>query len=182
MGRPLRLLVVSHAFPPIGEVGSLRIAHLCRYLRDYNVEPIVLTLHEKFYDTCDQTLGEPADVRVLRTTMMRNPLYWYEKVRKRFRSSSPGDCALRTTVIRRKDNNFLRRHILALIQFPDRNLGWYWPAIRAAEQLLRTERVDAMLSSGPPWIAHLIAHRLKEKFAIPWLADFRDPWATLMPV
>ena len=41
---------------------------------------------------------------------------------------------------------------------------------------MRQERIDAIVSSGPPWTAHLIGRRLHKEFRIPWLADFRDMW------
>src|ERR1700758_5389325 len=81
-----RVLVVSYSFPPFGEVGSIRIAQLCRYLPDCGVEPIVLSVEEDFYPRCDQTIGVPAHVRVLRTAMIPNPLDWYGKLRSRFKS------------------------------------------------------------------------------------------------
>jgi len=61
---------------------------------------------------------------------------------------------------------------------PDEYWGWYFPAIRAAEELIRTQPIAAVLSTGPPWTPHLIARHLKKKHQIPWLADFRDPWTS----
>jgi glycosyltransferase involved in cell wall biosynthesis len=71
--------------------------------------------------------------------------------------------------------------VLASLQIPDRYWGWYLPAIRAAEQFLNDSSVDAILSSGPPWTAHLVARHLKRKYGMPWLVDFRDPWASFTP-
>jgi glycosyltransferase involved in cell wall biosynthesis len=65
---------------------------------------------------------------------------------------------------------------MGLLNLPDRYWGWYLPALREATRLIREERIAALLSSGPPWTAHLIARRLRKKYRLPWLADFRDPW------
>jgi glycosyltransferase involved in cell wall biosynthesis len=75
----------------------------------------------------------------------------------------------------------LRRQIRALLDFPDRCWGWYFPAKKAAAQLIKDEKIDVIFSSGPPWIPHLIAQSLKAKYQLPWVADFRDPWARLLP-
>ena len=78
----------------------------------------------------------------------------------------------------RKRQGFLKRHVIALLGTPDRYWGWYLPAVRAGLRLLRQERIVAMVSSGPPWISHLVARRLKlGNLGVRWLADFRDPWA-----
>jgi glycosyltransferase involved in cell wall biosynthesis len=175
---PLRVLAVSYTFPPLGEVGSIRIAQLCRYLPENKIEPIVLTVQEQFYETLDHSRVQPPGVRVLRTPMMSTPLDWYGNLKRSNSSASP----VTSTAPRARENDdgFLRRNILALLQLPDRCWGWYLPAVRAAEKFLRSEKVDAIFSSGPPWTSHLVAHRLKRKFGLPWLADFRDPWASLM--
>jgi glycosyltransferase involved in cell wall biosynthesis len=39
--------------------------------------------------------------------------------------------------------------------------------------------VDAIISTGPPHSVHLIARKLRKKFNMPWLADFRDPWSEI---
>jgi glycosyltransferase involved in cell wall biosynthesis len=42
--------------------------------------------------------------------------------------------------------------------------------------LLQNEHVDALISCSSPVISHIIAKELKKKYAIPWVADFRDLW------
>jgi hypothetical protein len=51
------------------------------------------------------------------------------------------------------------------------------PCVRA----VHVHRPHAMLTSGPPHWVHLLGLFLKRRFGIPWLADFRDPWATNNP-
>jgi glycosyltransferase involved in cell wall biosynthesis len=41
---------------------------------------------------------------------------------------------------------------------------------------LEKNRVEAIVSTSPPIVTHLIASKLKRKYKIPWIADFRDPW------
>jgi len=180
---PLRILVVSYAFPPLAEVGSIRIAQLCRYLPDYGIKPVVLTVQEKFYQTIDPTRTLDGSMRVVRTPMMSTPLDWYGSMKRLFKSSVRArdfDTNISQSTDRQVRSR-MRQHILALLQIPDRDWGWYWPAIRRAEQVLRSEGADALFSSGPPWTSHLVARHLKKKFGLPWLADFRDPWASLDP-
>ncbi len=43
-------------------------------------------------------------------------------------------------------------------------------------KFFRSTQIDGILSSSPPATCHLIARSLKEKYHIPWVADFRDLW------
>jgi glycosyltransferase involved in cell wall biosynthesis len=71
----------------------------------------------------------------------------------------------------------LRREALALLTVLDDEVGWIPPAFRAASRLLRDERFDAIVTSGPPHSTHLVGLLLKRRFRIPWVADLRDPWS-----
>lgn len=67
---------------------------------------------------------------------------------------------------------------------PDSYAGWSRRASRVAARLIEeraggTTRFDAVLSTSPPDSVHLGALALKRRFALPWVADFRDPWMAL---
>jgi len=64
----------------------------------------------------------------------------------------------------------------SVVAFPDAELGWHTPALRAASGLLTSQPYDAMLSSSPYPTSHVVAARLKQRFGLKWVADFRDPW------
>ena len=177
LDRQLRVLVISHTFPPLAEVGTIRVTQLCRYLPECGVEPIVLSAQERSYEIQDYTRELPAGLRVLRAPSIPTPLDWY-RTAKRWPSSSHGSPVARGIPT---EPGFLRRNFKALLQIPDRYWGWYLPAIQLAKRLLRHEKIDAIFSSGPPWTSHLVARRLKKQFGLPWLADFRDPWAIAQP-
>jgi glycosyltransferase involved in cell wall biosynthesis len=54
-------------------------------------------------------------------------------------------------------------------------LLWAGPASRAGDDIIRKGNVAAIISTAPPLNTHLAALRLKRKWGIPWIADFRDP-------
>lgn len=54
--------------------------------------------------------------------------------------------------------------------------GWLPGAWRACKRVVRNDRPDAILTSGPPQQVHWLGLMLKKRYNIPWLADFRDPW------
>ncbi|HMK30282.1 MAG TPA: glycosyltransferase [Terriglobales bacterium] len=174
----LNLLVISFFFAPDGEIGAKRITRFSRYLSERGIQPIVLTIQEQFLIQPDNEFPVPPGVRVERTPMRLNPLDWYARVKMRIAPPLPsGNASIFTKSTGNSRPGLLRRQMLALLNTPDRFLGWYFPAVKAAEQLIKQEPIGAMFSSGPPWTAHLIAGHLKRKFGIPWAADFRDSWA-----
>ncbi|MFZ0801885.1 MAG: glycosyltransferase [Terriglobales bacterium] len=180
MDRRLRILMVSHTFPPLAEVGAIRVTQLCHYLPDWGIDPIVLTGRERPNDAHDYSRKLPTTLRVLRAPAMPTPLEWYAAARRKLgRSGVAPDPAKPEPEI--GEIGMLRRNLRALMEFPDRDWGWYWPAIRLGAQVLRQDKIDAIYSSGPPWTSHLVARHLKNKFGLPWLIDFRDPWASALP-
>ncbi|MGE0810742.1 MAG: glycosyltransferase [Immundisolibacter sp.] len=65
----------------------------------------------------------------------------------------------------------------AIVEVPDRFGSWRGPAIRAGRSLIAKDAVQAIYSTYPVPSAHMIALALKRRSGLPWLADFRDPWA-----
>ncbi len=82
--------------------------------------------------------------------------------------------------VRIKDNSPLVQWLKGWAYNPDYNIFWVAPSIRYLTQYLRDRPVDVMITSGPPHSMHLIGLGLKKAFpAIPWIADFRDPWVEM---
>lgn len=173
----LKVLVIAFNYPPDGEVGARRVAGFCRYLPEYGIQPVVLTVEERFYRVRDETVPVPQGVQVVRTSF-DNPLQWYRRLRFHIRRNRKLSVAQEEVESAVTKSRFLRQQLLTLLDTPDEYWGWYFPAIRAAEKLIHTQPIAAVLSTGPPWTPHLIARHLKKKYHIPWLADFRDPWAS----
>jgi len=62
---------------------------------------------------------------------------------------------------------------------PDARCYWIKPSVKYLSNYLQNNKVDAIVSTGPPHSMHLIAMQLSKKFNIPWVADFRDPWTNI---
>jgi glycosyltransferase involved in cell wall biosynthesis len=50
-------------------------------------------------------------------------------------------------------------------------------AVLKAWPFMVSQRPDVLYSTAPPYSCHITALCLKSLFGVPWLADFRDPWA-----
>ena len=64
------------------------------------------------------------------------------------------------------------------VSVPDPYAAWIGPAVVSGRRLLHDERFDVLLSSQPRPSTHLVAASLARSSGLPWLADYRDPWAT----
>jgi hypothetical protein len=62
---------------------------------------------------------------------------------------------------------------------PDARKGWNRYAIGKAEELLQSEKFDAMITTGPPHSSHLIGLEIRKRHGLKWVADFRDPWTNI---
>lgn len=74
-----------------------------------------------------------------------------------------------------KAGNWIRSNFF----IPDARAFWIKPSAKFLLSYLKENPVDAVVSTGPPHSAHLIALRIKQQLGISWLADFRDPWTTM---
>jgi len=71
----------------------------------------------------------------------------------------------------------LMRAYQTLFAIPDTEWPWHHSAWKTANTLLSMENYDVMLSSSPFPTVHRVGARLADRYSIPWVADFRDPWS-----
>jgi hypothetical protein len=174
---PLRVLMICWAFPPDAQVGALRVARFCKYLPEFGIAPIVLTMQDSFRQSIDKSLSAITDIRIERTEIETTPLDWYRRSKTLFRRQKQIPAATANAVPAEGiKKSFLRRQLLGLLQISGSESGWYGPALRAGRNLIRDESIAVVCSSSPPTVSHRIALSLKREQKIPWIADFRDPW------
>jgi hypothetical protein len=194
------VLLVAYYFPPIAASGSMRPLGFCRYLDEYGWMPRVLTASPDSLTPAqqgDEGLRKmvPPHVEV-DTVPHANPLQtlirWRGRVREqiveRFTSRlshKPRILSVdRPTAERARATRIpsLRTSMLDwAFAFPDRQIPWYGPAVRRLARLPREKRPDAVFATGGPWTGLLVGKRLAERFRLPFVADFRDPW-TMNPL
>jgi glycosyltransferase involved in cell wall biosynthesis len=173
----LKLLIITHSFPPDIEVGGLRAARFARYLPEFGIQPIVLTIEDRYREKLDNTAQSIAGIQVERTEVKQMPVDWYRHSKTRLGVGKVEGSVGAASVQAERPKSLIRRHMAMMLQFPGPNSGWYGPAVEAGKKLIEKESIDAIISSSPPAVSHRIALRLKSECRVPWIADFRDPWA-----
>ncbi|MDH3214727.1 MAG: glycosyltransferase [Candidatus Krumholzibacteria bacterium] len=166
------LLMIVPFFPPHGGGGVYRALSFVRYLEKYGWRATVISPRADSYWVSDESLLDdvPSSCRVYRTRTLSGQFLL------RFLQRGLKGHGSQTRSSRRFG---LLRTLGSFVLVPDTYVGWYPFAVRVGRRLLGRGRFDAIFSTSPPETSHLIAHELHRSSAIPWVADFRDPWTHL---
>lgn len=167
MAKP-KALIISYHFPPDFHVGARRAARIAKYLPRLGWEVWVLTLPvEASGDTSHVPLPEE---RIVRIAPRRSSAGAVDEAAAMLGDALPQD-SRRGMIVRLK--GWASRSIGMRMD----ELLWVGPALEAAKQLVKEHQIDVIFSSCSPFPCHMIANKLKRSLRIPWVADFRDPWA-----
>jgi glycosyltransferase involved in cell wall biosynthesis len=168
------VLIVSYYFPPIGGIGSIRMARFAECLPEFGWEPTIIAPSDTPHAQ-DSTLSFPSEM-VVRSRSIELA-----------RLGGAGPPALASAPVPSPGGGRPGLRALArsaahrYVYYPDAQIGWYPGAVRAGLRALRETRFDAMFSSSNPITAHLVARTLARRAGVPWVAEFRDPWADRLP-
>ena len=174
-----KLLIITYYWPPAGGGGVQRWMKFTKYLREFGWEPIIYTVSNGEYPVVDESLVKeiPADIETIKTPIWE-PYSFY----KRFTGRKKDERVYSGFINENKKESFTQKvsvFIRGNFFIPDARKFWINPSINYLRKYLKTNPVDAMVSTGPPHSTHLIAMGVKEKIKVPWIADFRDPWTNI---
>ena len=177
-------LVVAHAFAPASPIGTMRTLRVVRGLDSAGWSQTVLMAAPATYKP-----SMPIDARLLdrvpsSTEIVHAPV-WRPLDRLatvlRGRRGGTSEPQLRSSgnaaVEQRKARASLRATLNDLTSIPDGEIGWLFPALLKGLAAIRRTRPSVIYSTAPPWTGQLVAHGLARISGLPWVADFRDPWA-----
>jgi glycosyltransferase involved in cell wall biosynthesis len=166
----LKVLIITYYWPPAGGSGVQRWLKFVKYLQNSDIESIVYTVDNANYPKEDKTLLHevPANIKILKQPIWEptNLLFWKKK------EAQKGDVS---NAVNSGFLSFIRGNFF----IPDPKIFWVNSSVKFLHQYLKENKVDVVISTGPPHSMHLIAQKLKQKTNIKWIADFRDPWSNL---
>jgi hypothetical protein len=177
------ILLIAYHFPPSAAVGGVRMTNLANGLRSLGWEPHVLTIRGRDIERLDrERLRGVEGIPVHRAAVLPTVERIYEWMRKRPAQEravtpAPGVSSF-PPVAREKLSRRLRRYVLSFTALPDRERGWVLPASLAAIRQVRRRRIRWIMTSCPPYSAHLVGLMVTWTSPVRWVADFRDPWMT----
>lgn len=167
-----RVLVISYYWPPSGGSGVQRWVKMCKYLQEFGWQPVVYTPSNPAVTSTDNSLLHdiPWSVEVL-----KYPIIEPGHLVPRVTSSQVTPINAQKKTFKQKIMMWLRGNCF----IPDPRATWVLPSVFFLHKYLEENKIDAIVSTGPPHSMHLIAKRLVAKTGIPWIADFRDPWTRM---
>jgi glycosyltransferase involved in cell wall biosynthesis len=168
---PLRALVVSYNFPPVGGAGVARVTKLTKYLPDFGVTPTVLTVRNPSVPVLDTSRDRDISPE---TTVLRartfEPAYGAKQAA--WKASADRRPTARQRAVK------LAAGFAKQLLVPDPQILWQPAAqLALARRLSGTDRDDVVLISGPPFSQFLLAPLARARGAAIVL-DYRDEWHT----
>lgn len=172
-----RALIITYYWPPAGGPGVQRWLKFVKYLRDYNIEPVVYIPENPSYPIIDDTFFSdiPKDIEILKV-----PIKEPYKLAKKF--SKKKTQQISSGLISNKKQSFIEKLLLYIrgnFFIPDARKAWVKPSVKFLKNYLVLNTVDIIITTGPPHSLHLIGLGLKKNLNIKWIADFRDPWTSI---
>ena len=175
-----KVLIITYYWPPSGGAGVQRWLKFVKYLPKNGWQPIVYTPENGEMPSLDESLAKdvPEEVVVLKT-----PIWEPYNAYKKFvgvKKDEKINTGFLTESKKPKKTEKLAVWIRGNFFIPDARKFWVKPSVKYLRKYLTENKVDAIISTGPPHSMHLIALQLKNEFKhIPWIADFRDPWTNI---
>jgi glycosyltransferase involved in cell wall biosynthesis len=159
-----KVLVVAYYFPPMGLSGVQRTLKFVKYMKNFNWEPTVITTGNVGYFAHDKSLiteVENSDIRIIRIGG-KEP----NAVLSKFGTIKPPRESVRKILSRISQTFFI----------PDNKISWSKLALKKVKELLNKEHFDAVFVTVPPFSSFYFLRKLKKKFDIPVMVDYRDLW------
>ena len=171
-----KVLIITYHWPPSGGITVLRCLKFVKYLRDFGWEPVVFTASNAAYQFLDynneQDIPENIEIHKVPIT---EPVNLFKKLSGR-KIDKPLQNITSNSTKKRSSIDVLSMWIRGNFFIPDARYLWIKPSVKYLEKYLKNNKIDAILTDGPPHTNTVIGMRLSQKFNIPWLADFQDPW------
>src|SRR5690554_1068296 len=167
-----KVLVLAYDFPPYVSVGGLRPYNWFKYLKEFGVEPIVITRQ------WSNAYGNELDF--IAPSGEKNTIVEHSETGIIYRTPYSPNLSNRLLLkYGEKRFKLLRKAVTAYYEFaqflyvtgPKKEL------YKTAKKYLKDNKVDVIIATGDPFVLFSFAARLSKQFDTPWVADYRDLWS-----
>jgi len=174
-----KVLFITYYWPPSGKASLQWPLKIIKHLPGFGWQPVVLTIEDDTFSDKDETfLRQIAeDLKVIKTKALE-PFNLYKK----FTGKEKDSKLIASETISTKNKSLAHRLSIWIrmnLFIPDARIGWYFPAVKGGTNFINEEKIDAIVSVGPPHTAHLIGKKLSVKYELPHIPIFIDPWVDI---
>ena len=175
MSSKKKALIITYYWPPVGGSGVQRWLKFVKYLRDFDIEPIIYTVKNPSYPILDDSLLSeiPEGIEILKQKIFE-PNSLLSIFGSKSKNESAGFLDPNPSFLG-KIMQFIRANYF----IPDARKYWIKPSVRFLSNYIEKNAVDVVITSGPPHSLQLIGLQLKKQKGVKWISDFRDPWTEI---
>ena len=175
MSSKKKVLIITYYWPPSGGSGVQRWLKFSKYLRDFNIEPVIYTVDNPLYPIKDTSLESeiPLGLEVLKQPIFE-PNSFLSIFGNNKKKESAGFLNPNPTLLGR-----FFQYVRANYFIPDARKFWIKPSVKFLSNYLKNNEIEVVITTGPPHSMHIIGLALRDKFKIKWISDFRDPWTEI---
>ena len=172
-----KVLVITYYWPPAGGPGVQRWLSFVKYLREYNVQPVVFTPENADYPIVDESLlTQVPDHVMVHKLKIKEPY----SLARLFLGKKTADMS--SGILKEGGSTLMEQAALWIrgnFFIPDARKSWVKPAVHKLSRIIQEGDIKTVITTGPPHSIHLIGLDLKRQFDLKWIADFRDPWTNI---
>ncbi len=172
------VLIITYYWPPAGGPGVQRWLKFVTYFKEFGIEPIVYIPENPHYPLQDESLLDEVPKGI---TILRQPIKEPYSIAKLF--SKKKTQKVSSGIISASKKQSVVEKLLLWVRgnffIPDARVGWVAPSVSFLKNYIEENKIDTLVTTGPPHSLHLIGLQLKKTVGISWLADFRDPWTSI---
>lgn len=173
-----KVLIIAYYWPPAGGPGVQRWLKFVKYLPDFGIQPHVYIPENPTYPIIDSELEKEVSDKAI---IIKKKIFEPYALASIFSKKNTNKISSGIIPNQRKQS-LLQKMFLWIrgnVFIPDARVLWVKPSIQFLEKYILENQIDTIITTGPPHSLHLIGLGLKEKLALNWIADFRDPWTTI---
>lgn len=149
-----------------------------KYLPDFGIQPVVYIPENPTYPIVDEKLVEEVSEKAI---ILKQRIFEPYQLASFFSKSKTKKISS-GIMPNKKKQSFLDKVFLWIrgnLFIPDARVFWVTPSVAYLEKYIIENKIDTIVTSGPPHSLHLIGLELKQRLDLKWFADFRDPWTTI---
>ncbi|MCS7054443.1 MAG: glycosyltransferase [Ignavibacterium sp.] len=174
-----KALFITYYWPPSGKASIHWPLDIMTHLQNYGWQPIVLTTKNETFTSKDESLLKKVNPNwnVIQAKAIE-PFNIYRK----FIGKKQNEKLVESETVSLENKSFQHRVSIWIrmnLFIPDARIGWYFPAIKEIKKFITKEKIDAIISIGPPHTTHLIGKKISCQFDIPFYPVFIDPWVDI---
>lgn len=154
------VLFIAYEFPPAGGIEIQRVLKFVKYIRKFNIRPVVLTTSHGKSRFMDHSLLNKKyihETNIIRIGGEKTLLYHRLKNDEHY-----------------TNHPYFYHLSLRYIWFLDLYSSWFFEIKPFLSQILINENIKCIYTTSPPASTHLIGEYISKKYDLPWIMDIRD--------